>query len=73
MTLLFLPVTGAELADWQAAGVFAGPLKAYAATPGLVAAFEASDDEEAEHRQCERGELHERDRPHRHETDPGAR
>ena len=49
MTLLFLPVTGAELADWQAAGVFAGPLKAYAATPGLVAAFEASDDEEAEH------------------------
>ena len=49
MTLLFLPVTGAQLADWQAAGVLAGPLKAYAATPGLVAAFEASDDEEAEH------------------------
>ncbi len=49
MTLLFLPVTGAQLADWQAAGVLAGPLKAYAATRGLVAAFEASDDEEAEH------------------------
>ena len=49
MTLLFLPVTGAQLADWQAAGQLAGPLKAYAATAGLVAAFEASDQEEAEH------------------------
>ncbi|HEY3340150.1 MAG TPA: hypothetical protein VGK18_16745 [Propionicimonas sp.] len=49
MTLLFLPVTSAQLADWQAAGMLAGPLKAYAATPGLVAAFEASDAEEAEH------------------------
>jgi hypothetical protein len=49
MTLLFLPVTGAELADWQAAGVLAGPRKAYAATQGLSAAFEASDAEEAEH------------------------
>ncbi len=49
MTLLFLPVTGAQLADWQAAGVLAGPLKAYAVTPGLRTAFEAADDEEAEH------------------------
>jgi hypothetical protein len=49
MTLLFLPVTGAQLADWAAAGVLAGPLKAYAATTGLSAAFEPSDDEEAEH------------------------
>lgn len=49
MTLLFLPVTGAQLADWQAAGVLSGPLKAYAVTPGLSAAFEPSDDEEAEH------------------------
>ena len=49
MTLLFLPVTGAQLADWQAAGVLAGPLKAHAATLGLSAAFEASDPEEAEH------------------------
>ncbi len=49
MTLLFLPVTNAQLADWEAAGVLAGPLKAYAATPGLRAAFEAADDEEAEH------------------------
>lgn len=49
MTLLFLPVTGAQLADWQAAGVLAGPRKAYAATPGLGAAFEPSDAEEAEH------------------------
>jgi hypothetical protein len=49
MTLLFVPVTGAELADWHAAGVLAGPRKAYAATQGLSAAFEASDVEEAEH------------------------
>ena len=49
MTLLFLPVTNAQLADWQAAGALAGPLKAYAATAGLRAAFEAADDEEAEH------------------------
>ena len=49
MTLLFLPVTGAQLADWAAAGVLAGPLKAYAATTGLSAAFEPSADEEAEH------------------------
>ena len=49
MTLLFLPVTGAELADWAAAGVLAGPRKAYAVTRGLSAAFEPSDDEEAEH------------------------
>lgn len=49
MTLLFLPVTGAQLADWQAAGVLAGPRKAYTATPGLGAAFEPSDAEEAEH------------------------
>lgn len=49
MTLLFLPVTGAQLADWEAAGVLAGPLKAYAVTPGLKAAFEAPDEEEAEH------------------------
>jgi hypothetical protein len=49
MTLLFLPVTGAQMADWQAAGVLAGPLKAYAVTPGMTAAFEPADTEEAEH------------------------
>ena len=49
MTLLFLPVTGSQLADWSAAGVLAGPLSAYTATPGLLAAFEPADAEEAEH------------------------
>jgi len=49
MTLLFLPVTGAQLADWSAAGVLAGPLSAYAVTPGLMVAFEPADTEEAEH------------------------
>ncbi|MGV8909232.1 MAG: DUF6912 family protein [Propionicimonas sp.] len=49
MTLLFLPVTGAQLADWSAAGVLAGPLSAYAVTPGLMLAFEPADAEEAEH------------------------
>lgn len=47
--LLFVPVTGGQLADWAAAGVLAGPLRAYAATPGLLAAFEPGDAEEAEH------------------------
>ncbi|MCC6498623.1 MAG: hypothetical protein IT193_20465 [Propionibacteriaceae bacterium] len=49
MTLLFLPVDGAQLAEWAAAGVLTGPLTAYAVTPGLVAAFEPADAEEAEH------------------------
>ena len=47
--LLFLPVSGAQLADWAAAGVLAGPLRAYAVTPGLQAAFEPVDADEAEH------------------------
>lgn len=46
--LMFLPVTGAQLADWAAAGVLAGPLTAYAVTPGFQAAFEPADAEEAE-------------------------
>ncbi len=49
MTLLFLPVKRAQLADWAAAGVLAGPLTAYTVTPGMLAAFEPADAEEAEH------------------------
>lgn len=49
MTLLFVPVTGAQLADWAATGVLRGQRFGYAVTPGLRAAFEPADDEEAEH------------------------
>lgn len=49
MTLLFVPLTGGELSDWVAAGVLAGPRPAHAVTPGLLAAFELTDAEEAEH------------------------
>lgn len=49
MALLFLPVNGAQLADWAAAGVLAGPLTAYAVSPGMLAAFEPADAEEADH------------------------
>lgn len=46
--LMFLPVSGSQLADWAAAGVLAGPLTAYAVTPGFQAAFEPTDTDEAE-------------------------
>ena len=49
MTLLFLPVSGAQLADWSAAGVLSGPLAAFAVTPEFLAAFEPTDSEEAEY------------------------
>jgi len=49
MTLIFLPVSGAQLAGWAKAGVLAGPLTGYAVTPAFEAAFEPADAEEAEH------------------------
>ena len=49
MNLLFLPVSGAQLADWATAGVLAGPLAAFTVTPDFLAAFEPADSEEAEH------------------------
>jgi hypothetical protein len=49
MTLLFLPVSGAQLADWAAAGVLAGPLTGYAVTPAFQAAFEPADTDEGEY------------------------
>ncbi|HOC12319.1 MAG TPA: hypothetical protein PKJ61_00375 [Propionicimonas sp.] len=49
MTLVFVPVTVAELTDWATTGSLPGRRAAFATTPGLVAAFEVSDPEEAEH------------------------
>lgn len=49
MTLFFLPLTGAQLDGWAAGGVLPGPVRGYAATDGLRAAFGAGDEEEAEH------------------------
>ena len=49
MSLLFVPLTPAELAAWAGEGRLDGPRPGFSATAGLRAAFEASDDEEAEH------------------------
>jgi hypothetical protein len=49
MALVFLPVTAADLATWATTGVLPGPRRGYAVTPGLLAAFEPVDDEDAEH------------------------
>lgn len=49
MTLVFVPVTAAELTDWATTGSLLGRRTAYAATPGLVEAFAVRDPEEAEH------------------------
>lgn len=49
MTLLFVPVSADRLQAWADGGVLDGPVRAHAVTPGLRAAFEPSDEEEAEH------------------------
>ncbi len=49
MTLLFVPVTDAELAGWAADGTLPSPRRVVAVTAGLTAAFEPADTEEAEH------------------------
>lgn len=48
MSLVFIPVTGDELRTWASAGRLAGPVAGHAVTPGLLAAFDPVDDEEAE-------------------------
>ncbi|PFG16371.1 hypothetical protein ATK74_0908 [Propionicimonas paludicola] len=49
MSLLFVPVTPAELAAWAGDGRLDQPRPAFSATAGLRAAFDTSDDEDAEH------------------------
>lgn len=49
MSLLFIPLTPAELALWAGAGRLDWPRPGFSATPGLRAAFETGDEEEAEH------------------------
>ncbi|MCA0295006.1 MAG: hypothetical protein LCH96_06765 [Actinobacteria bacterium] len=49
MTLFFLPLSPTQLAEWAAGGDLSGPVRGYAATDGLRAAFDTGDDEEAEH------------------------
>lgn len=49
MALLFIPVTAVQLAGWAGGGILPGQLVGYAVTPGLQAAFEPADAEEAEH------------------------
>ncbi len=49
MALLFIPLTSTELAGWATSGTLAGPRPGHAVTDGLRAAFEPSDEEEAEH------------------------
>lgn len=48
MALLFVPVTASGLAGWATAGVLPGPRHGHAVTPGLVAAFEPDDTDDAE-------------------------
>ena len=48
MSLVFVPMSAAELGAWAAAGRLAGPAAAHAVTSGLVAAFGADDPEDAE-------------------------
>lgn len=49
MSLLFVPLSPAELADWAAGGPIDWPRRAFSATGGLRSAFETADEEEAEH------------------------
>jgi hypothetical protein len=49
MSLLFVPVTFAQLADWATSGVLPGRVRAHAVTPGLALAFDPADADEAEH------------------------
>ena len=49
MTLLFVPITAVELAGWAGGGILPGQRVGFAVTPALRAAFEPTDDEEAEH------------------------
>lgn len=49
MGLLFVPLAPAELAAWATSGVLVGPRPAHAVTAGLRDAFDAADEEEAEH------------------------
>ena len=51
MTLVFVPVSGEDLAAWAADGVLPGPRNALAVTPALVSAFgfDSVTDEGAEH------------------------
>jgi hypothetical protein len=48
MSLLFVPVSADQLRTWAGVGVLPAGAVGYAVTPGLCAAFEVSDDEEAE-------------------------
>ena len=48
MSLVFVPVSGAELRAWASTGRLAAQAEAHAVTPGLQAAFAPSDEEEAE-------------------------
>lgn len=49
MSLLFVPITAAQLAGWASGGILPGQHAAHAVTPGLLDAFGLSDSEEAEH------------------------
>lgn len=49
MTLLFVPVSTAELGQWVGSGVLPGPRQGFAVTPGLIGAFALADQEQAEH------------------------
>ena len=49
MSLLFIPLSPAELADWAGGGRLDWPRPGFSATPGLRSAFETDDEEDAEH------------------------
>ena len=49
MTLVFVPLSPAELVEWAGSGVLPGTRAAYEATPELMEAFGITDAEEAEH------------------------
>jgi len=49
MSLLFVPLTPAELAAWAGGGPLNWPRVGFSATAGLRAAFETDDEEDAEH------------------------
>ena len=49
MSLLFIPLSPAELADWAGGGRLDWPRPGFSAAPGLRYAFETDDEEDAEH------------------------
>lgn len=49
MSLLFVPVTPAELALWAGGGILPGQRPGHTVTPEFTVAFEPDDTEEAEH------------------------